>query len=82
MDPQLYKPWYLVTNSGAVIGRLVYNATSDGWIFFPHTAARQPGRKFHKDMNSAIPKWAFDLSDDLLTTAELKEWKAKHAIKT
>lgn len=77
-DKLEFKPWYLVTNSGGVIGVLSYSSANDGWLFMARVSGRGNTRKFQADMNNAIPAWAFNASDDLLDSREFQSWKKKH----
>lgn len=59
---------FLVTSAGMLIGRCVEETS--GWRFLPHTTSHKASRKAWPSATRAIPKWAFDLSDDLLTADE------------
>lgn len=62
---------YLVDKRKLLLGVCVHTA-GKGWKFLPNNAAHKPSRKFWNCPVNAIPAWAFNASDDLLT---LKEWK-------
>ena len=63
---------YLVTKHDILIGRCV-GGNVTGWRFLPNTTSHKPSRKAWPRAVQCIPKWAFDLSDDLLTS---EEWAA------
>lgn len=65
---------YLVNKDKALLGTCVEHV--DGWRFLPNVSSRKPSRKAHKSATAAIPRWAFNMSDDLLT---LDEWKSTKA---
>ena len=63
---------FLVTREGILIGRCIGN-DHKGWRFLPNTPSHKRSRKAWPSAVQCIPKWAFDLSDDLLTA---EEWAA------
>ena len=62
---------YLVDKSKRLLGSCVEYI--DGWRFIPAVTSRKTSRKAWSSAVEAIPKWAFDVADDLLT---LDEWMA------
>lgn len=62
----------LVTKTGILVGTCVEHPK--GWRFLPNCSTHQPSRKYWPTANACIPKWAFDLSDEMLTAAE---WEAR-----
>ena len=59
----------LVTKDGILIGRCIGD-DDQGWRFLPNTTSHKPSRKAWPSAVACIPRWAFDLSNDLLTAEE------------
>ena len=55
---------------GRKLGACVHYPMHNGWQFIPATTSRKSSRKFWPTATTCIPKWAFDLSDEMLTSSE------------
>lgn len=60
----------LVDAKGVKLGACVHYPLHSGWQFIPATTSRRGSRKFWASATACIPKWAFDLSEELLTATE------------
>ena len=65
-------PMYVIDKFGMLVGTCTHSIA--GWRFLPNVYSRKASRKAWPSATACIPKWAFDLSDDLLT---LEEWKQR-----
>lgn len=66
---------YLLTKGGEVIGRSV--ETPKGWRFLPNTSAHQPSRRYWPSAVACIPKWAFEMGDELISAEEWRRRKLR-----
>jgi hypothetical protein len=66
----------LVSASGARVGSCVHTPRR-GWRFISAVSSHGDSRKFWEDCNACIPKWAFDLADEMLTA---DEWAKRREI--
>lgn len=67
----------LVNARGIKLGACVHYPAQGGWKFIPNTTSRSTSRKYWPTATTCIPKWAFDASDNLLTSSE---YRAKMAL--
>lgn len=69
----------IVDANKALIGTCVHYPLQNGWKFIPATTSRQPSRKFWPSATACIPRWAFDLSEEMLTSYEFGFRQGKEA---
>lgn len=62
----------LLTREGGMVGSCVHYPHKDGWQFIPAVTSRKTSRRYWPTANKCIPRWAFDLSDEMLTSDEFK----------
>lgn len=67
----------VVDAHGAKVGACVYAERDRGWRFLPATTSRKLSRKAWPTATAALPKWAFDVSEEMLTASEFEARKVK-----
>jgi len=73
MDAEKQETMIVINKDGFKIGACVHYPVLGGWQFIPNTTSRRKSRKAWPSATKAIPRWAFDLSDEMLTAKEFNE---------
>ena len=72
----------VIDAEGVLIGSCVHYPTHDGWKFIPATTSRRTSRKFWPSATASLPRWAFDLSEEMLTAVQFGLRQGKSARKS
>lgn len=68
----------VVNREGVKLGACVWNQRENGWRFIPAVTSRRASRRAWPSATECLPKWAFDLSEEMLTSSEYEARRRQH----
>jgi hypothetical protein len=68
----------VVDSHGVKLGACVWHQREDGWRFIPAVTSRKASRRVWPSATECLPKWAFDLSEEMLTSSEYQARRRQH----
>ncbi len=66
---------FLVDTSGSLLGMCSHERA--GWLFIPALRSQRATFTFHPTATKAIPSWALEQADDLLTDEEWRNCRTR-----